>query len=40
MPYNIYFSRSFLAIPFIFATETIYTVTINMNGFKNCNASD
>lgn len=34
MPYNIYFSRSFLAIPFIFATETIYTVTINMNGFK------
>lgn len=34
MPYNIYFSRSFLAIPFIFVTETIYTVTINMNGFK------
>ena len=34
MPYNIYFSRSFLAIPFIFVTETIYTVTINMNGLK------
>ena len=28
MPYNIYFSRSFLAIPFIFVTETIYTVTL------------
>lgn len=34
MPYNIYFSRSFLAIPFIFVTETIYTVTINMNRLK------
>ena len=34
MPYNIYFSRSFLAIPFIFVTETIYTVIINMNGLR------